>query len=265
VVKTRLLDVDKVMALAEGHHKKIVAYHDKAEDYLKAKDAVKEQLEKKLEKLVELYGNQKEEASDRNTTIMQCHEKILKAMKLCEHKIKERINDPKRTEKKVDALIKDHKYWQAYAEVNRALAEDSKLEDNEIIDELTRWQQLIQDFEQQFRNLEVTPTHIEDFKRMLELNHQLTIDKAALISMRGYNKCLEELDECRADRDAERDAKEKLQQQLADSLRTAIVVNIIENAKNLTRQLHECREQLRKTQENAEEMHKQLTGNTYDN
>ena len=174
VVKDRLLDVDKAMAMADQQQDQIRTHHETAEKYLKTKDAVKAQLEQKLERLVELYGNQKELASDRNTTIMQCHEKILKAMKLCEHKIKEKINDPKRIEKKVLGMVKENKFWQAYVEVNRALAEESKLDDIEIKDELARWEVLIQQFREQLQDLEMTPVHLEDYKRMREDNARLT-------------------------------------------------------------------------------------------
>jgi len=174
VVKDRLLDVDKAMAMADKQQEQIRVHHETAETYLKTKDAVKAQLEDKLERLIELYGNQKELASDRNTTIMQCHEKILKEMKLCEHKIKEKINDPKRIEKKVLGMVKENKFWQAYVEVNRALDEESKLDDSEIKHELSNWEKFIQQFREQLQDLEITPVHLEDYKKMREDNARLT-------------------------------------------------------------------------------------------
>jgi hypothetical protein len=225
VVKDRLLDVDKAMAMADKQQEVIRVHHEKAEEYLKTKDAVKAQLEQKLERLVVLYGSQKEQASDRNTTIMQCHEKILKAMKLCEHKIKEKINDPKRIEKKVLGMVKDRKYWQAYIEVNRALAEESKLDDKDIKDELSRWDVLIQEFRKQLKELDVTPAHLEDYKRMHEHNDELTKDNARLTSIVVYLKLfLEELDDCRINREAERKAKEELTKQLATTLGIYILI-----------------------------------------
>ena len=174
VVRKRLLDVDKAMAMADKQQHQVKLHHETAEAYLKTKDAVKAQLEQKLERLVVLYSTQKEMASDRNTTIMQCHEKILKAMKLCEHKIKEKMNDPKRIEKKVLGMVKDRKYWQAYTEVNRAIAEESKLDDQEIKDQLAHWEVLIEEFRQQLQELDVTPVHLEDYTRMREDNARLT-------------------------------------------------------------------------------------------
>ena len=183
VVKDRLLDVDKAMAMADKQQDQIRTHHETAEKYLKTKDAVKAQLEQKLERLVELYGNQKELASDRNTTIMQCHEKILKAMKLCEHKIKEKINDPKKIEKKVLGMVKENKFWQAYVEVNRALDEESKLDDIEIKEELARWEVLIKQFRDQLQDLEMTPVHLEDYKRMREDNARLTSTIDSLLTV----------------------------------------------------------------------------------
>ena len=262
VVTNRLLDVDKTMALADQQQEQIRVHHETAEKYLKTKDVVKAQLEEKLERLVVLYGNQKEMAADRNTTIMQCHEKILKAMKLCEHKIKEKMNDPKRIEKKVLAMVKDHKYWQAYVEVNRAIAEESKLDDKEIKEELMHWEELIQQFRNQLQELDVTPVHLEDYKRMRQHNAELTQDNARLTSNRVLLlTCLDELADCKANREAERKAKEELNGQLSNTLGICHCINaIIENAHKLESDLRHCQEQLRNAQAEAVKMQNEFRG-----
>ena len=84
------------------------------------------------------------------------------------------MNDPKRIEKKVLGMVKDRKYWQAYTEVNRAIAEESKLDDQEIKDQLAHWEVLIEEFRQQLQELDVTPVHLEDYTRMREDNARLT-------------------------------------------------------------------------------------------
>lgn len=214
VVKTKLLDVDKAMAMADKQQDQIRLHHETAEEYLKTKDAVKAQLEHKLERLLVLYSTQKEMASDRNTTVMQCHEKILKAMKLCEHKIKEKINDPKRIEKKVLGMVKDHKYWQAYTEVKKAIEEESKLDDKDIKDELAHWEVLVHEFRQQLQDLDVTPAHLEDFKRMREDNARLTSTSDC------FSLLVDELAECQANREADRNQQEALTQQLQAAIGT---------------------------------------------
>ncbi len=183
VVNTRLVKLEKEMANTGKQQDIIKAHHDKAEEYLKTRDAVKGELEQKLERLLALYGNQKELASDKNSAIMQCHEKIMKEMKKCEHKIKDKINDPKRVERKVVGMMKDHNYWKAYLEVKRALAEDTQLDDKEIQDELQRWQQLTQEFQDQLTGLDVTPAQLSDYKKMHQRNGELTTEIDRLTSM----------------------------------------------------------------------------------
>ena len=183
VVDERLMDVDKEMAMTNKQQEQIQAHHDRAEAYLKKKDDVKAQLELKLERLLILYTNQKEMASDKNTAILQCHEKIMKEMKQCEHKIKEKINDPKRIERKVRGMMKEHSYWKAYIEVKRAIEEDTQLKDGDIKSELERWQQLTEDFEEQLNELDITPAHIADYKKMHKEHADLKDQCARLTSI----------------------------------------------------------------------------------
>ena len=183
VINTRLGQVEKELANTGQHQDTIKTHHDTAEEYLKTRDAVKGQLEQKLERLLALYGSQKELASDRNTAIMQCHEKIMKEMKKCEHKIKDKINDPKRVERKVKGMMKDHSYWKAYIEVNRALAEDTQLDDKEIKEELQRWQQLTAEFQDQLNELDVTPVQLSDYKKMHQRTGELSLEVGRLQSM----------------------------------------------------------------------------------
>jgi len=76
--------------------------------------------------------------------------------------------------------VQDHKYWQAYVEVNRAIADESKLDDREIKDELAHWEVLIQEFKQQLQDIDVTPAHLEDYKKMRDRNTELTQANARL-------------------------------------------------------------------------------------
>lgn len=183
VVKEQVLKLGEEMANTGKQQDTIKSYHDTAEQYLKTKDTVKEQLERRLEKLLALYSSQKEAASDKNTAILQSHEKIMKEMKKCEHKIKDKINDPQRVERKINGMMKNHNYWKAYLEVNRALAEDTQLDDKEIQEEFKTWEQLTKEFQDQLHELDVTPVLLSDYKQMHKQNTDLANDKTALTSI----------------------------------------------------------------------------------
>ena len=228
VVNTRLVQVDKEMANTGKQQDIIKAHHDTAEEYLKTRDAVKAQLEQKLEQLLMLYASQKELASDKNTAIMQCHEKIMKEMKKCEHKIKDKINDPKRLERKVVGMMKNHNYWKAYLEVNRALAEDIQLDDKEIQGELQKWQQLTKEFQGQLAELELPPIQLSEYKKMHHRNEELATDNERLKG-RFLNCCVGELADCKAKRDTEQQQAQALRTNLEQTIGTTIFIHILFN------------------------------------
>ena len=174
LVQERLADVAKVSELTKKQQDQIKTYHTSAEEYLKVKDKVKRQLEEKLENLLAFYTRQKGLASDNNSSILQSNENILKALKKCEHKIKEKINDPNRVERKVKQMIEEHNYWLAYVEVNRALVEDSQLNDQEVKAELEKCELLTKAYEKQLADLDITPVQIAEYKSMNARNAELT-------------------------------------------------------------------------------------------
>lgn len=255
VVDERLIKVDKEMAMTNKQQEQIQAYHDRAEAYLRKKDTVKAELEGKLERLLILYTNHKEMASDKNTAILQCHEKVMKEMKQCEHKIKEKINDPKRIERKVRGMMKEHSYWKAYVEVKRALDEDTKLNDSEIKTELAHWEQLTQDFEEQLNELAVSPAHLSDYKKIQKEHTELKEECASLKSMNIESTILlEALAECNSTREEAQLNVQQIRAELNQAIGTlCIFINqcSVENGTKLQNELQQCREQLKQANEQA--------------
>lgn len=165
------------------HQAQIQEYHDTAENYLKIKDDVQGQLESILERLLVLVKNQQTLASDTNSTILKCHEKTAKAIKQCEHKLKEKINDPDGVKTQVETLVKDRNYLSALEEIDNALNDDSKLDDQEIIDELSVWKTLIVDYKKQLQDLDVSPAQLADYKKIYEENARLVGENHGLTSI----------------------------------------------------------------------------------
>ena len=182
VVDGYLGKMKDVANMAKEQQEQINRHQQTAEEYLDQKDKIKAELEQRLENLLKLHGQQKELASDRNSTIMQCHENILKATKLCEHKIKEKVNT-KHIKTVITDLIQKRQYWQAYQKVTKAIAEGAKLDDQEIIAELARWKDLNSKLSQQLADLQTQPKDLEEYQRLRQENEQLRQDKDTLISI----------------------------------------------------------------------------------
>jgi len=153
---------------------KVQEYHDTAEDYLKTKDTVQDQLGAILERLLKLVQDQQSQATDTNRTILKCHEKTSKAIKQCEHKLKEKINDPDGIKSQVDVLVKGRNYLSALEEIDKALHDDSQLDDQEIITELGDWKKLLDDYQRQLKELDATPAQLADYKKTYDKNDELT-------------------------------------------------------------------------------------------
>lgn len=185
VVDGYLGKMKDVANMAKEQQEQISRHQRTAEAYLDQKDKIKAELEQKLESLLKLHGQQKELASDRNSTIMQCHENILKATKLCEHKIKEKVN-AKHIKTVISDLIQKRQYWQAYQKVTKAIAEGSKLDDQEILAELARWKDLNSKLSQQLADLQTQPQDLEEYQRLCQENQQLRQDKDTLTSILVY-------------------------------------------------------------------------------
>jgi chromosome condensin MukBEF ATPase and DNA-binding subunit MukB len=106
----------------------------------------------------------------------------LKATKLCEHKIKEKVNT-KHIKTVITDLVQKRQYWQAYQKVTKAIAEGAKLDDQEIIAELSRWKDLNSKLSQQLADLQTQPKDLEEYQRLRQENEQLRQDKDTLISI----------------------------------------------------------------------------------
>lgn len=256
VVDEQLTKVDKEMAMTNKQQEQIQAYHDRAEAYLRKKDKVKAELEGKLERLLILYTNQKEMASDKNTAILQCHEKVMKEMKQCEHKIKEKINDPKRIERKIRGMMKEHSYWKAYIEVNRALEEDTQLNDRDIKTELAHWEQLTQDFEEQLNDLAVTPAHLSDYKKIQKEHTEITEECARLKSMNvEYTISLEALTESTNKHEEAKLNIEQIRAELTQAIgKLCILINqcFVDKGEKQKKELEQCQEQLKQANDQAQ-------------
>lgn len=162
------------------HQAKVEEHHKNAEEYLIAKDKVQAQLEGILERLLVLVKQQQGLASDTNRAMLKCHEKTSKAIKQCEHKLKEKINDPDRVKTQVEALVKSRNYLSALEAINNVLEEDSHLDDREITEELDTWKHLITDYQKQLKDLDVTPAQLADYKKIHEENAKLVKDNERL-------------------------------------------------------------------------------------
>lgn len=173
VVNDRLAEVERQIGMSGKHQERIQTHHARAEDYLKTKDTVTAKLEDRLNQLLTLYTKQKELASDRNGAILKCNEKVQKAMKTCEHKIKDQLSDPQRVERKAKAMMQEHKYWLAYLEVQRALKETAQLDDREVQEELEKWKQLNTELQDQLTAIDLPPAQIAEYKQVRERNVEL--------------------------------------------------------------------------------------------
>lgn len=174
VINDRLAEVERQIGMSGRHQQQIQAHNARAEEYLKTKDTINAQLEERLKQLLVLYTKQQELASDRNKAILQCNEKVMKAMKQCEHKIKDQLNDPQRVDRKVRGMIRENNYWLAYLEVQHALQDTAQLDDREIQEELQKWKQLNTELQEQLNAIDLPPAHIAEYKQVQRRNVELT-------------------------------------------------------------------------------------------
>ena len=182
VVQTDLAKLEHIVPEVGEQQALIKAHQDKVGDYLQDKKEVDAQIEDGLQNLLKIYNSQKDIAATRNTAIMKCRENVLKAIKKCEHKIKDNINDPTRVKRQVNSMLGEQKYWRAYREVTRALTEDTKLDDSDIKKEFQNWEGLKKDYKSQVAELNMYPQYIAEYKRTHDMNAELTSAQQRLTS-----------------------------------------------------------------------------------
>jgi len=182
-VDSGLEKVKKGREKLKEHQVKIQEYHDTAEEYLKNKDKVQAQLEAILQRLLNLVKHQQGLATDTNREMLNCHEETAKAIKQCEHKLKEKINDPEGVKTQIEAMVKDRNYLTALDVIHRVIKEDSRLEDTDIVRELDAWKKHLTNYQKQLQELDITPAQLADYKKIYEENGRLTNENNRLTSI----------------------------------------------------------------------------------
>jgi len=221
----------------KAHQDQVDEYHCTAEKYLKTKDEVQDQLETILQRLLVLVKNQQTLASDTNSSMLKCHENTSKAIKQCEHRLKEKINDPDGMKTQVESMVKNRNYLSALEEIEKTLNDDARFDDREIVEELATWKTLITSYQQQLQELDVTPAQLADYKKIYEQNGRLVGDNHQLTRMFFVShKCLESLAECRDKLAKEQEEVQTTHDQLEKTRSTGFVNTDIE-------EFAECRAQ----------------------
>lgn len=173
LVKAGMVKVEAGMKQTEKHQEEIKVHDIRVEGMMKISEEVKAKLDMKIAAIKEHWMKQYERAGANHTNVLECHEKVVKEIRSCEHRIKENLNDPKRTEKKVAKLLKNHKYWQAYKVVNRALSEDVQLNDKDIKDKFVLYEKLLNEHKQQLVTLEAATIDPAEHQRLIDANKDL--------------------------------------------------------------------------------------------
>ena len=152
---------------------KLKKFDNKAQKNQIAKDSLKAKLDEKIERLKNLFKEQEKLASANHADILRCHENTYKEIRKCESKLKENISDPKKIERKVNEMLKKKRYWDGYEEVNRALEDSTKLDDDEIKKNLDDYDKLLKEHENLLAALDNAPAHASEYRLMREENEQL--------------------------------------------------------------------------------------------
>lgn len=162
--------IRKDSKMTDQKEKQVKEYNSRAERHMKTRDVIQAKLESKLEDLKVLYAKQRDMTTANSGTILKCHENILKEIRKCEHKLKETLKDPNKVQRAVHNMVEEHKYWDAYQEVQRALTEDTRLDDNIIKEELERYEKLLANYQDQLAELDITPLQTSQCKKLQDEN-----------------------------------------------------------------------------------------------
>jgi hypothetical protein len=156
-----------------GLQEKLKEYDNKAQKNQIAKDNLKAKLDEKLLRLKNLFKEQENLASANHADILRCHEKTYKEIRKCESRLKENLNDPQKIDRKVKEMVKNQRYWEGYEELNRALEDTTKLDDNEINKNLIEYDKLLKEHENLLITLDITPEHASEFRLIREENEKI--------------------------------------------------------------------------------------------
>ena len=172
-IKEVLVKVGKGMRDPEEQRRQIEGYSSKTEDIMALREKTRHQLEDKLQKLRDFYKKHKALAASTNSALLNCNEKILKEAQKCEYQIKEHIKDPNKIERIVNDLVLKEDYWLAYEEANRALKEDTTVDDKEMKAQFGKCEDMMKDYQSQLLALDIIPFHILGHKKILDTNRPI--------------------------------------------------------------------------------------------
>ena len=170
IINEVLIEVGKGMKNTEEQRRHIDEYSKQTEDIMALKEKTRHQLEEKLQNLRDFYKKQKALAASTNSALLNCNEKILKEAQKCEYQIKEHIKNPKKVEHRVKEMVSKEDYWLAYEEAQRALAEDTTVDDKEIKAQFGKCQEMMKNYQDQLLALDIISLHKLEHKKILDTN-----------------------------------------------------------------------------------------------
>jgi hypothetical protein len=155
------------------HQEEIARHNAKAEKLITDKEAIRFELDERLESLMVFYTQQKAIVAENNAAMLKSHEKILKEAQKAEYKINDNLKNPDKVANRVKEMIEKEDYWLALAEANRALEEDVVFDDTQIREELVKSEKCLQGYKDQLATLDIMPLHSAKYKTLIQDNDNL--------------------------------------------------------------------------------------------
>lgn len=173
IIQGVLTQVGELMKEGVKHQEEIARHSEKAEKLIKDKEAIRLQLDERLENLMDFYTQQKGIVAENNAAMLKSHERILKETQKAEYKINDNLKNPDKVANRVKEMIEEEDYWRALAEANRALVEDVVFDDTQIQEELVKSEKCLQGYQDQLATLDIMPLHSTKYNSLLEENEHL--------------------------------------------------------------------------------------------
>jgi hypothetical protein len=186
VIKQQMDAIRECLAQTPEKQQKIKELTEQAAAIKKEKDDVLGHMDDKL-KLLEAYcKEQRVKTEESDKTLIQFCDDILGQMKGWEEKLRTREAVPERLAPKLDELMANQKYWEAYDESSNALQKEVQLNEQEVVQIFQKCDVARADFKK--RLVEVEAVDVNGGSSPLrEQNEKLTQELAAL---RGTSHCV---------------------------------------------------------------------------
>lgn len=168
-----LTQVSELMKGGVKHQEVITQHNAKAEKLITDKEAIRFQLDERLEGLMVFYTQQKAIVAENNAAMLKSHERILKETQRAEYKINDNLKNPDKVANRVKEMIDQEDYWPALAEANRALVEDVVFDDAQIKEELEKSEKCLQGYKDQLATLDIMPLHSTRYNTLMNENDTL--------------------------------------------------------------------------------------------